>query len=275
MAEKAGTQQVVVLDRFGTAEPLSYEDIRGNTDLIKKLVKGALEEDVDYGLIPGCGDKPSLLKPGAEKLLLLFKLGSFPEAQDLSEPDVVRFVVRTKIIHIPSGREICVGIGSASSDEEKYKWRKVVCDEEFETTPDERKRLKWKKGNYDRAAHSYGKPEQIKQVRTNPADLNNTIIKMASKRSLVDAAIRATAASDILAQDLEEEENQAGAGDGSQIAAPQAKTPEGGEIPTPRGYKMMDSKFDGKCKGCDQPIAKGAPIAFNPKKGTFHPDCAV
>jgi len=34
----------------------------------KQLVKG-----VDYGIIPYCGNKPVLLKPGAEKLCRLFK----------------------------------------------------------------------------------------------------------------------------------------------------------------------------------------------------------
>src|SRR5690606_22905756 len=49
-----------------------------------------------------------------------------------------------------------------------------------------------------------GKVEQKKQVRTNPADVANTILKMAKKRAQVDAVITATAASDIFTQDIED-----------------------------------------------------------------------
>jgi len=82
--------------------------------------------------------------------------------------------------------------------EEKYKWRKPVCDQEFDEAPEDRKRLVWKKG-YD------NKPDyQLKQVRTQPADLANTILKMANKRSLVAAVLNTTAASDIFTQDIED-----------------------------------------------------------------------
>ena len=37
------------------------------------FVKAQMQRDVDYGVIPGTS-KPSLLKPGAEKLLRLFNL---------------------------------------------------------------------------------------------------------------------------------------------------------------------------------------------------------
>jgi hypothetical protein len=49
-----------------------------------------------------------------------------------------------------------------------------------------------------------GRTEKKKQVRTNPADVANTILKMAKKRAQVDAVITATAASDIFTQDIED-----------------------------------------------------------------------
>jgi hypothetical protein len=42
------------------------------------------------------------------------------------------------------------------------------------------------------------------QIRTEPADLANTILKMAKKRALIDAVLTATAASDIFTQDIED-----------------------------------------------------------------------
>jgi hypothetical protein len=91
---------------------------------------------------------------------------------------------------------IGVGIGECSSDEEKYKWRKPVCDEEFNETPEDRKRIAWKK--YQNNTY------QQKQVRTNPADVANTILKMAKKRAQIDMTLTATAASDVFDQDLED-----------------------------------------------------------------------
>ena len=88
-----------------------------------------------------------------------------------------------------------IGIGEASSDEEKYKWRRAVNDAEFNTTPASRRREKHGRG-YD------GKPDYtIPQVRTNPADQANTVLKMAKKRSYTDLALTATAASEVFTQD--------------------------------------------------------------------------
>ena len=192
------TEVQVYASEIKNPQPLSIQDVRKNTKLVKQILREAMVEKVDFGLIPGCGDKPSLFKPGAEKLMLLFKLGAFPEVTDLSTSDSVRYLVKTKIVHLPSGTELGIGVGDCSSDEDKYKWRASVCDEEFNSLPEERKRLKWKKG-WD------GKPAtSVKQVRTNPADISNTVLKMAKKRSVIDGVISATAASDILTQDLED-----------------------------------------------------------------------
>jgi hypothetical protein len=42
-------------------------------DVIREAMHDAMREGVDYGVIPGTG-KPTLLKPGAEKLGVLFQL---------------------------------------------------------------------------------------------------------------------------------------------------------------------------------------------------------
>src|SRR6185369_6401125 len=62
--------------------------------------------------------------------------------------------------------------------------------------PENRKRVKFSKYQ--------GKVEKKQQVRTNPADVANTILKMAKKRGLVDAILTVTAASDIFTQDIED-----------------------------------------------------------------------
>ena len=53
------------------------------------------------------------------------------------------------------------------------------------------------------------------QVRTEPEDADNTILKMAKKRALIDAVLTVTAASDIFAQDVEDLPDPSMAEDGS------------------------------------------------------------
>lgn len=269
---------MVYPDKFGTLEPLDFGDIRKNTQLIKKVLREVLTKGVDYGTVPGCGDKLGLFKPGAEKLMLLFKLGCFPEVQRLhDDPDALEFVVKTRIVHIPTGRELGVGLGSSSSNEEKYRWR-AAGKKEWENTPEERRRFKYYKGDYDKARRTYGPEKEVMQVRTNPADLNNTLLKMACKRSKVDAVITCTGASDIFTQDTEENEDVPTIQtQEAPLARPEAKqsVKEEAERPVPMGFRLLKAIESGKCKECGTLFQKGATVAFNEKKGTVHPDCVT
>lgn len=175
--------------------PLTALDIRAQVNLIQEVMKAVMRDKEHYGIIPGC-QKPSLWKPGAEKLLVTFRIASEPEILDLSTADEARYRVIRKGTHINSGTFVGAGIGECSSGEEKYKWRKSVCDEEFDVTPETHRREKFSK--YD------GKVTKVKQVRTNPSDVANTVLKMADKRAYVALALNVTAASDIFTQDIEE-----------------------------------------------------------------------
>lgn len=176
--------------------PASANQIRAQVNLIQEVMESVMQPDVHYGKIPGCGDKPTLLKAGAEKIMATFRLAADPEVEDLSGPDEARFRVKVRMTS-PSGVFVGAGIGECSSDEEKYKWRRTYIDEEFAETPDDRKRNKWFK--------VYGKPAYKQmQIRTNIADVRNTVLKMAKKRALMDAVLTATAASDIFTQDIED-----------------------------------------------------------------------
>jgi len=44
--------------------------------------------------------------------------------------------------------------------------------------------------------------------------------------------------------------------------------------PTPEGFKMMPSKYDGECKGCGKAFPQGEEILWSSKKGVFHYECA-
>jgi len=187
------TNEVVTLEN----KPLSVNEVKAQINIIQKVLQGVMKRDVHYGAVPGCGDKPTLLKPGAEKIMATFRLSADPIIDDLSTNDEIRYRVTVRLKSL-NGNFVGSGIGECSTGEEKYKWRKSVCNEEFEEASEDRRREKWLKG--------YGnqKPRQLKQIRTQPSDLANTVLKMAKKRALVDAVLTATAASDIFDQDLED-----------------------------------------------------------------------
>lgn len=178
-----------------SASPMTAVDIRAQVNRIQEVMKTVMQEGQHFGKIPGAGDKPTLLKAGAEKLMMTFRLAPEVEVEPLFLQDAIGYRVKVKL-NTFDGRFVGSGVGECSSLEEKYKWRAAVCDEEFEATPVDQRRTKFSK--------KYGKVDKVKQVRTNPADQANTILKMAKKRALVDATLTCLAASDIFTQDIED-----------------------------------------------------------------------
>ncbi len=187
------SQQLVIEQE---QKPLTASEIQNQVNTIQRVMKQVMKKDTHYGVIPGT-KTPSLYKPGAEKIMATFRLSADPEVTDLSDSDQIRYLVKVRLVS-PSGVFVGAGIGECSSNEEKYKWRNAVCQEEFDEADPSRKREKWNKG-YNNAP-AYKRP----QIRTEPADLANTILKMAKKRALIDAVLTATAASDCFTQDIED-----------------------------------------------------------------------
>lgn len=176
------------------ARSLTAADVRAQVNLMQDVMAEVMRDGTHYGTIPGTKSK-SLYKAGAEKLMATFRLAAKPEVQDLSDGGEIAYRVTVNLLSA-NGAFIGAGIGECSSAEDKYSWRASICDEEFDATPENRRRIKFSKYQ--------GRVEKKKQVRTNPADVANTILKMAKKRAQVDAVITATAASDIFTQDIED-----------------------------------------------------------------------
>lgn len=173
--------------------PLSAVDIRKQVNLIQEVMKNVMKENIHYGKVPGCGDKPALLKPGAEKLMMTFRLAAeYDELPGSMESDIqVLYKINCKLTHIPTNLVIGNGRGTCSSKEKKYRTRAVYANK---ATEEEK---------------AIGKPETRKGydvliIPQDPWDVQNTVYKMACKRALVAAVLNATAASDIFAQDIEE-----------------------------------------------------------------------
>ena len=175
-------------------------EMRTHVNRIQEVMSKIMQQDTHYGVIPYT-DKPTLFKAGSEVLLTTFRIAVDPEVEDLSEDGEIRYRVRAKGIHQTTSILIGVGVGECSSTEEKYAWRDAVCDEEFEDTDFDRRRVKYAKSRQGSNGPGY---YTRNQVRTNPADAANTILKMAKKRAQIDLTLTALAASDIFTQDVED-----------------------------------------------------------------------
>lgn len=175
--------------------PQSVAEITQHAITVQQVLKSVMIANTHYGVIPGT-DKPTLYKAGAEVLCMTFRIADEYQVEDLSAAGVNRYRVRCIGRHQQSGVELGSGMGEASTSEEKYRWRKAVCKEEFEATAADMRRTK-----YGRKQGGFYTTEQ---VRTESADLANTVLKMACKRAKMAMVLSVTAASDCFAQDLED-----------------------------------------------------------------------
>jgi hypothetical protein len=197
MAEQVQVQEMEPMNQDALVRvdsaALTAQEIRTQVNRIQEVMQEVMAEGTHFGKIPGT-DKPSLWKPGAEKLALTFKiaLDSIVDA-DLSTDDAIRYRIRTTATSQQSGVFLGSSLGECSSNEEKYRWRQAICQAEWEETEVDRRRKKWRRDG-----------THVPQVRTQPADIANTVLKMATKRAEVATMLKVCAASDIFAQDLED-----------------------------------------------------------------------
>lgn len=176
---------------------MAVSEIITHVQVVQEVMRAVMKPGVHYGTIPGAGDKMTLLKPGAEVLCMAFRVGDTYQIEDLSTGDKIRYRVNCIGTHQVTGGVLGSGLGEASSSEEKYKWRKAICAEEFEATPANMRRKKFAKAKG-------GGFYMQDQVRTEPDDLANTVLKMANKRAKVAMTINVTACGDMFNQDLED-----------------------------------------------------------------------
>lgn len=175
---------------------MAVADVIAHVASVQEIMQAVMKKDVHFGIIPGT-DKPTLYKQGAEVLCLAFRISPRYEVADMSTADAIRYRVTCTGTHQTTGVELGSGMGEASTGEEKYKWRRAVCKEEFDATPENLRRKKYGK------AKGGGFYTQ-EQVRTEPSDIANTVLKMASKRAHMAMVLTVTAASDCFSQDLED-----------------------------------------------------------------------
>ncbi len=127
----------------------------------QNLVQSQFQQDHDFGVIPGT-KKPTMLKPGAEKLIMLMGMTSeFSVVDQTRDFENGFFQYQIKCVLKSGGVTITEGLGSCNTKERKY-------------------------------------------LLQDPYTMDNTVLKMAKKRALIDAALMVGALSDVFTQDIED-----------------------------------------------------------------------
>lgn len=142
-----------------------------NIQMAEKLVTTVLERDVDYGIHPGTSSY-ALRDPGASKISNAFNL--YPQHTILfsrEDEEAISFIVQASLISRNTGQVVAIGIGGCSTLESKYAYRWVIKPEDF---------------GYEREGLRF-KNDKWRIPNPDVEDLGNTILKMAAKRSEIDA----------------------------------------------------------------------------------------
>ena len=171
------------------------------------VIQKNLKIDHDFGVIAGAGTKPTLLKPGGEKICMMFGLN--PEYDFLEKTENYKdnfFAYNIKCTLYRNGSPVSQGVGNCNSKESKYAYINAYeLPEGFDESM-----------VFEKKTTKYGKV-QYKIPNPKIADLVNTILKMAKKRAFIDACLQVASLSDVFTQDLEDmrdfvqQENQASA----------------------------------------------------------------
>lgn len=202
---------------------MPVEALIQQVQLIQKVMSKVMTEGEHYGRIPGCGDKPALLKAGAEKLGFVFRMR--PEFK-IDIKDLERghreYNITCTLYQIGSDIKLGEGVGSASTMETKWRFRmgpkeftgRLVPQDYWtlrKADPDGAQRLIGGKGYGVSKNPEAGNRWEVVMAgerveHDNPADMYNTALKMGKKRAAIDAILTCTAASDCFTQDIDDED---------------------------------------------------------------------
>lgn len=178
-----------------------HATITENLEAFRTFCRAQMKSGEDYGVIPGTGAKPSLLKPGAEKLLTYhgfgWHLSRTEQSQirwDPKDPLLV-YEWTCRVFVKSTGATVVDGItGLATSFEDKWRYRWV---------PEKSLPAGVDPASLPKRGGKYGPTYRV-DVGGDVLGQANTISKIAQKRALVSAALAACRASGVFTQDLED-----------------------------------------------------------------------
>lgn len=189
-------------------------------DVIVLAMQRLMKEGIDYGKLPGT-ERPTLLQPGADKLCNLFGLVIHYEFLEKTEDwngerhggepffyyQVAAKVYRGEFL-------IGEGVGSCSSRESKYRWRKMertcpMCGKANIRKSRDGGWYCWRRTEgcgsvFNEGDQAIEGQEVGRKQNPDVADVVNTVLKMAYKRTKISGTINATSASEFFTQDVED-----------------------------------------------------------------------
>jgi hypothetical protein len=244
---------------------VTVEEVVAGHDKIVAVMEAVMKEGIHFGKIPGV-NKPTLLKPGAEVLLVTLRLSPDFDSQPVfSEDQHLVAISKCTLRHIPTQLVIATGEGLCSTRESKYAWRQGMrtcpkcgaaaivrstrksayfcisneggCGERF--------------GFGTKAGDDLDRQDTSRVPNPDLPDTWNTVLKMANKRALVAAVLAGTAASDVFTQDVEDMAGDSttpqSRGTGSAPSAESAPANPPGDaaggaqgFPLPRNWKQIE-----------------------------------
>lgn len=245
-------------------------DVQGRVDMmlsnrgyIVEKVKPLLMEGVDVYTLPGM-KKPSLGKPGAEKLAAIFGLtAKFEVDKETMEMIGKEANGKPYIAYVcnlsRSGRVAGQGRGATFIEWMRNSYRMIFSDQYNALTPSDKEKCQ---GPFTGTSKSNGKPYTYWRMPDDPVFDSlalNKAIKMAQKSAFVDAVIRTTGMSDLFTQDLEDMRSD------EQEQAHVATAPaNGADEPFP-GKPAYETKREAKDaafsspEGIEQPVPETVP----------------
>lgn len=161
VTEPIAAKNVEMVANAAIRQPSIAEE-KQREETMNAFINNVLISGTDYGVIPKCS-KPSLLKPGAEKILSFLGFSAHTEVehrQEDIEKGYFSFEVRVRL-EDSFGRVVAEGLGSCNTREARY-------------------------------------------IKSGGFAVQNTALKMAKKRALIDAVLNAAAVSGVFTQDIED-----------------------------------------------------------------------
>lgn len=183
--------EINALSIIDTVDIENISTIMNKITQMQAVVRKTLKQGQDFGEVPGT-TKPTLLKPGGEKICMLFGLNpEYEFLQSTEDYDKEFFSYNIRCTLFKAGNPVAQGVGSCNSKEKKYRYINV--DELPENYV----------GQSEEVTTKYG----TKKYKINNPDvcsLVNTILKMAKKRAFVDAVLQVASLSEVFTQDIED-----------------------------------------------------------------------
>jgi hypothetical protein len=207
------TSGAIVDIEFGSVSEFQKRmlDMKAKLDFMGIFFKEVMVKDEDYGVIPGT-NKPTLYKPGAEKLCELYGFAAIIKSREEEknyDDGYYRAILTIQLVHRSTGTIVGEGVGECSSYESKYRFR-WVSEYKVPSHISKEDLLFEEKDEWKDGVKTNNKYKQYRIPNDDLFSQWNTVLKMAHKRALTGVTLQCTRSSGIFMQDEAEMDEYAG-----------------------------------------------------------------